>query len=43
VDLDNTCIQQQKQLIEGNMEMENCTHELRTQIQKFKSELETFY
>ncbi len=41
LDLESTYLQHEGQLIKINIEMENCTHELRVQIQKLKGELET--
>jgi Holliday junction resolvase-like predicted endonuclease len=43
LELDNTYLQQKKQLMEVNIEMENRTHELRVQIQELKGELNTFH
>ncbi len=41
VGLENTCTQQQKQLVDVNMELENSTHDLQVQIKKLKGKVIT--
>ncbi len=42
-ELEGTYLQQREQLIEVNIEMENCTHELWVQIQELEGKLKTLH